>query len=130
MPQRFGCSLISLQILVPRFTIRMVAYFYNEISNAKIEALNDLPDLGENVSIQPKPSKRQLRFEGAVRGWKPSTMSQLMPEKQPNFDEIEIPGNHILPQDPIFAKEIPEWWTLTQHGLVKGRVNSWSCTSS
>lgn len=119
--QRFGCSLPPPYN--PWFLdlpYEWLPTFYNEISGAKIEETGNLPDLGEKITIQPKPSTRQLRFEGAVKGWKPSTMSQLMPEKQPNFDEIEIPGNQILPQDPIFAKEIPEWWTLMQHGLVKG----------
>ncbi len=119
--QRFGCSLPPPYN--PWFLdlpYEWLPALYDEIPRAKIEDSITLPDLGENISIQPKPSQKQLRFKGAVKGWKSSTMAQLMPEKQPNFDEIEIPGNGILPLDAIFGNEMPEWWTLAQHGLVKG----------
>ena len=118
---RFGCSLPPPYN--PWFLdlpYEWLPAFYSEIKTSIIESSSNLPNLGDGVVTQPLPSTKQLRFVDAVKNWNPASMTELMPEEQPNFSDLSIPGTGSLPESGIFSEVMPEWWTLMQHGLVKG----------
>ena len=61
-----------------------------------------------------------LRFIDGVKGWNPSKMDELRPEKEGELDYDSIPGPNIMVDSGIFTEDIPSTWVLRIHGLVKG----------
>ena len=104
--------------------IEWLPAFLTALETARIEAkgtgLNDASNLP--VGARPEASTRQLRFPLAAAHWTAKALDTLEPERLPEVTGEDIPGVGLLPEDPVFALQTPEGWTLHQHGLVKGAL--------
>ena len=74
----------------------------------------------DGLNALPKPEARQLRIANGVKGWSAGAMDVLRPERIDDLDAYAIPGHDLRPLPPIFGGEMPEAWTLVQHGMAKG----------
>ncbi len=74
----------------------------------------------EGLQAYPRPENRQLRIVDGVKGWRHEAMDVLRPETIDGLDGHDIPGPDLRPIEPMFGGEMPEAWTLIQHGFAKG----------
>ena len=77
-------------------------------------------DIETGLNALPRPESRQLRIVDGVKGWKPEAMDVLRPEVISGFEGYDICGPDLRPIEPLFGGEIPEVWSLIQHGFAKG----------
>ncbi len=74
----------------------------------------------EGLQAYPLPEKKQLRIAKGVAGWSHAAMDVLRPESIEDVEVHTIPGPNVRPLPALFGGEMPEAWTLVQHGFAKG----------
>ena len=77
-------------------------------------------EVEDGLNALPKPESRQLRIIGGVQGWNAEAMDVLRPETIDDVEAYTIPGQEFRPIASVFGGEMPEAWTLVQHGMAKG----------